>query len=193
MIGIATNRCQGRVETDVIEIVETRGKAVLGKHRDAGHEHEADVFLSTLQDAVDFSGAIPVRFSLLVIFQYIQHRLVMFIDQYHCLLTGRLVQAGQNTPKRLGESVTGGKDSRSNTNMVSCNWSSMFFSRDPGVLTVPSRVRRTTGCLTDRPSADECPDLETGAHCPRTVPARYRPADSCRNGTDVRGSRNHPR
>ena len=102
LIGIAANRCQGWVETNVVEIVETRGKAVLGKHRDAGHEHEADVFLSTLQDAVDFSKTIPVCTGLVVIFQHIQHRLVVFIDQYHDLLTGRLVQAGQNTPKPVG-------------------------------------------------------------------------------------------
>ena len=109
MIRISADGRMPRRQADVREVVETGGKAGLREHRDAGHEHEPDVVLGTLDDAVYLPQAVPVCPGLPVILQHVQDRLVVFVNQHHCLMAGRPVQKVQDTLQPLGGGMHRGK------------------------------------------------------------------------------------
>ncbi len=103
-IRIATDGGILRIQTDVVQIVQSRKQTHLRIHADAGHEHETDVSGAALDDAVQTAQVVAVGLRLVLPLQQVQDRLVVFVHQNHHLPTGGAMQLTDDMaqPHRTG-------------------------------------------------------------------------------------------
>ena len=91
-----------RVEGDVGEVVEAGEQADLGELAHPGDEGEADVGFAVLEDGVEAAQEVAVGAGRPRLFEGVENRLVVLVDQHRDGLSGPLVQGFQQEGEPLG-------------------------------------------------------------------------------------------